>query len=159
MRDGPIVIAYDGSSGADRAIRKAAALLSGHRALVLAVWHAGTGWESVELPASSIGLPPSAVDVNAALDIDHELFERAQRVARHGAVVAEEAGFEAEPLVVADDPGRSVADTVIKAARERKAPAIVVGAHGHGRVAEALMGSTSRDLIRHADCPVLVVRE
>lgn len=159
MREGPVVIAFDGSPGAEHAVREAGALLRGRRALVLAVWTAGIGWDAVDLPASSMGLPPAALDVNAALDVDHAMLERAQRVARHGAVVAEEAGFEAEPLVTADDPGRSVAQTIVTVARERDAQAIVVGAHGHSRVGEVLLGSTSRDLVRHADCPVVVVRE
>jgi nucleotide-binding universal stress UspA family protein len=159
MPGGPVVIAFDGSPSAEHAVREAGALLSGRRALVLSVWTPGVGWEAVELPAASMGLPPAALDVNAALDVDHAMLERAQRVARHGAVLADEAGFEAEPLVTADEPGRSVAETIIKVARERGAQAILVGAHGHGRVAEVMLGSTSRDLIRHADCPVVVVRQ
>lgn len=35
---------------------------------------------------------------------------------------------------------------------------IVVGVHGHGRLSGKLLGSTVTRLMRHADCPVLVVR-
>ena len=35
---------------------------------------------------------------------------------------------------------------------------LVVGSHGHGRTAEALIGSVSQHLARHAECPVVVVR-
>jgi nucleotide-binding universal stress UspA family protein len=34
----------------------------------------------------------------------------------------------------------------------------VVGSHGHGTVAAALLGSTVLQLLHHADCPVMVVR-
>jgi nucleotide-binding universal stress UspA family protein len=34
-----------------------------------------------------------------------------------------------------------------------------MGAHGHGRLSEALLGSTTRDVIHRAECPVVVVRE
>ncbi|GIF02767.1 universal stress protein [Actinoplanes siamensis] len=35
---------------------------------------------------------------------------------------------------------------------------IVVGSHGHGLFTGTLLGSTAVQLLRHADCPVLVVR-
>ncbi len=36
---------------------------------------------------------------------------------------------------------------------------IVMGSRGHGGVRRALMGSVSDSVVRHAHCPVLVVRE
>jgi nucleotide-binding universal stress UspA family protein len=35
---------------------------------------------------------------------------------------------------------------------------ILVGIEGRGRLGEVLLGSTSRDIIRHAPCPVVVAR-
>ncbi|WP_373293117.1 universal stress protein [Actinoplanes campanulatus] len=35
---------------------------------------------------------------------------------------------------------------------------IVVGSHGHGLVTGTILGSTSLQLLHHADCPVLAVR-
>jgi nucleotide-binding universal stress UspA family protein len=66
-------------------------------------------------------------------------------------------GLQAESLVVADE--ETVADTLLRIARERNAPALVVGAHRHGALSEVLLGSTSRDVVRHAPCPAVVVRE
>ena len=37
--------------------------------------------------------------------------------------------------------------------------AIVVGAHAHGRLDEIILGSTSRDVLRRAQKPVLVAPE
>jgi nucleotide-binding universal stress UspA family protein len=77
-------------------------------------------------------------------------------MAQHGASLAREAGFEAEGLAIADDVEVPVADTIVRLARERDAQAIVVGAHDHARPAEILLGSTAREVIRHADRPVVV---
>jgi nucleotide-binding universal stress UspA family protein len=34
-----------------------------------------------------------------------------------------------------------------------------MGSRGHGRLRRALMGSVSDSVVRHAHCPVMVVRE
>jgi nucleotide-binding universal stress UspA family protein len=156
---GPVLIAYDGSDAADDAIRQAGSLVGGRSALVVVVWKAGLGFELLELPASTIGLPPAAIDIRTALEIDAAMSERAQRMARVGAGLAREVGFEpAEGLAVAEDLEIPVSETIVRVARERDAQAIVLGAHGHGRLGEVLLGSTSRDVIRHAPCPVVVAR-
>jgi nucleotide-binding universal stress UspA family protein len=154
-----MVIGYDGSEAADHAVREAGRLLSGRPALVLVVWKAGLGWELVELPRTSIGLPPAPIDVRTAVEIDQSMAERAQKLAEQGAQLAREVGFDADGLAVAEDVATPIAETIVSVARDREAAAIVVGAHGHGRLSEAILGGTSRDVIRRADCPVVVVRE
>jgi nucleotide-binding universal stress UspA family protein len=154
----PILIAYDGSPSADHAIREAGGLLAGRRALVLVVYQQGIGFELVELPGATSGLPPPPLDIRTALEVDQDLAERSQMLSRHGAELAREAGFEAEALAVADDVDMPVAETIVTVAREQSAAAIVVGAHGHSRLSEVVLGSTSRDVIRRAPCPVVVAR-
>jgi nucleotide-binding universal stress UspA family protein len=158
MRSGPVVVAFDGSPAAEHALREAGELLKGRRALVLVVWKAGLGFELVELPASTIGLPPATLDIRTALEVDRELSEQAQRLARKGAGLARDAGFEAEGLAVAEDVQVAVHETIVRKAKELDAQAIVVGAHGHGRLGEVILGSTSREVIHHAHCLVLVAR-
>jgi nucleotide-binding universal stress UspA family protein len=154
----PILIAYDGSPSADHAIREAGGLLAGRRALVVVVYMQGIGFELEELPSVTIAAPPAPLDIRAALDVDQELAERSQMLAGHGEGLAREAGFEAEALAVADDADMPVAETIVTVAREQSAAAIVVGAHGHSRLSEVVLGSTSRDVIRRAPCPVVVAR-
>jgi nucleotide-binding universal stress UspA family protein len=154
----PILIAYDGSPSADHAIREAGGLLAGRRALVVVVYEQGIGFELEELPSVTIAAPPAPLDTRMALDVDRELAERSQMLARHGAELARKAGFEAEALAVADDVDMPVAETIVTVASEQGAAAIVVGAHGHSRLSEVVLGSTSRDVIRRAPCPVVIAR-
>jgi nucleotide-binding universal stress UspA family protein len=159
VRSGPVLIAFDGSSAAEHALEEAAALLGKRPALVVSVWKEGIGFEAVELPTTGLGIPPVPIDVSAALEIEQEVKERAQQLAQHGAELARQAGMDAEGLAVADEVDVTIAETIVDVAKKRDAAAIVMGAHGHGRLSEVLLGSTTRDVIRRAECPVVVVRE
>jgi nucleotide-binding universal stress UspA family protein len=154
----PILIAYDGTPSSDHAVREAGRLLRRRRALVVVVYKEGIGFELMELPTATVGLPPAPLDVRTAIEVDEELAERSQRLAQQGAELARDAGFEPEALAVADDADTPVAQTIVGLAADRSADAIVIGAHGHGRLSEAVLGSTSRDVIRRAPCPVVVAR-
>ena len=159
MRSGPIVIAYDGSPAADYAVREAGVLLAARPALVVVVWKQGLGFELLELPTATIGLPPARIDIRTGLEFDDAMRERAQLLARNGAGVARDSGFEAEGLAIAEDVDADVAEAILGVAENRDAQAIVVGAHGHGSAAEIVLGTTARAVVRRAPSPVLVVRE
>jgi nucleotide-binding universal stress UspA family protein len=47
---------------------------------------------------------------------------------------------------------------IVKAASEWRADLIVVGSHGRGGIERALVGSVADGVLRHAPCPILVVR-
>jgi len=47
---------------------------------------------------------------------------------------------------------------IVHLAEELDAGIVVVGSRGHGGVRRALLGSVSDSVVRHAHCPVLVVR-
>jgi nucleotide-binding universal stress UspA family protein len=157
MGSGPIVIGYDGSPAAEHAVREAGALLPGRPALAVVVWKQGLGFEALETPTAT-GFPPVEIDIRTAVDMDREMSDRAQRLAQQGARLARDAGFEAQGLAIAEDVDMAVADALLRVAGERDAQAIVIGPHGHGRIGEMLPGRTSREVIREAPCPVLVVR-
>ena len=48
---------------------------------------------------------------------------------------------------------------IVEVAEEIGAGLIVMGSRGHGRLRRALMGSVSEAVVRHAHCPVTIVRE
>ena len=49
-------------------------------------------------------------------------------------------------------------DKIVSLAEEVGAGLIVMGSRGQGGIRRALMGSVSDSLVRHAHCPVMVVR-
>ena len=48
---------------------------------------------------------------------------------------------------------------IIRAAKDTAADLIVMSSHGHSRLAEILLGSTTDRVVQNAPCSVLVVRE
>jgi nucleotide-binding universal stress UspA family protein len=52
-----------------------------------------------------------------------------------------------------------VARTICDVARQMEVDAIVVGSHTRGGLGRLFLGSVSEHVVRHAPCPVLVVRE
>lgn len=50
------------------------------------------------------------------------------------------------------------ADQILAAAREWEADVIVIGTHGRTGVSRVVLGSTAETVVRHALCPVLVVK-
>jgi nucleotide-binding universal stress UspA family protein len=67
---------------------------------------------------------------------------------------ARDAGVTAEFLVWDGDPGASIA----AAAEAEHADLVVVGTRGRSGAERMLLGSVSDHVVRHAECPVLVVR-
>lgn len=154
MDERPVLVGFDGSDAARHAVREAVALLPGRPVIVLTVWEPGLAQLPISSPTGddlAIALPsPETV-----LAVDEAQRARAAGLAEEGAQLARSLGADARATVSADEA--RVADTLADAAREHDAAAIVVGTHGHGRLADVLVGSTAQRLVRHADRPVLVV--
>jgi nucleotide-binding universal stress UspA family protein len=156
MHSGPVVIAFDGSPTALRALQEAAELLAPRPGLVVVVWGAGAPYDFAALPSAGLDLPPARLDLGTASELDRALYADAERLARHGAAIASSYGMPAEALAVADE--LTVSDTIVRVAQEADAATVVVGRHDHGVLYDVLLGSTANSLLRHAPCPVLVVR-
>lgn len=50
------------------------------------------------------------------------------------------------------------AEAILEVASTRNSDLIVMGSRGLGRLAGALLGSQSQKVVRHAKCPVLIIR-
>lgn len=142
MDDAPILICYDGSEGARRAIDVAAELFAGSHAVVLDVAPFLTWAESV---AALSALTPNFGQLN-----EDEALERA----RDGATLAREAGLTADAR---SDLAAPTWDGIVLAADEIDAAVIVVGSRGLKGLREAFEGSVSHDVAEHAGRPVLIV--
>ena len=100
--EGPILIAFDGSDAAQRAVSDAARLLGARKALVVTVWESGLAYAMQDVRPDGMILSP-AVDPEVAMNVDREVRSHAGRVANEGAALARSLGLDAEPLAVPDD--------------------------------------------------------
>ena len=64
-------------------------------------------------------------------------------------------GFNTDEIIV--ERGNAV-EVIIKSAEKRNCDLIVMGTHGQGTLADAMLGSTARRVVRRSKIPVLVVR-
>jgi nucleotide-binding universal stress UspA family protein len=142
--NGRILICYDGSEEAERAVDMAATLLGPRAAVVLTVAPAMTFAESVA--ATSSVVPGNAFeDLNRA---------DALRRAEAGALQARRAGFDAEArATIASTTWQGIVDV----ADELDVAAIVIGSRGLGGLREFARGSVSHDVATHTRRPVLIV--
>jgi nucleotide-binding universal stress UspA family protein len=81
------------------------------------------------------------------------LDEQIQKIKRDGGEVAQKHLKIVDPVAE-----RHRAHQILRVAEEIGAGIIVMGSRGRGGVRRALIGSVSDSVVRHAHCPVIVVR-
>jgi nucleotide-binding universal stress UspA family protein len=85
--------------------------------------------------------------------LEHMRLERelaAQEVVARGRA----RGIDVRFMIWVGAPG----EAIVEAARSEQVDLVVVGSHGRGAVGRFFVGSVSDYVVRHAPCPVLVVR-
>ena len=142
----PVLICFDGSPDAVRAISVAGGLFNGRRAILLYV-----------SPATEA----KRVHTTATHQLRQELLEEvrlaarrdAEAIADKGVRLASTAGLRPSPLVI--DESGSLADTVVRAAAQTSSAAILVaGPHRRGHLQERHL---AHRLIDASTLPVVVV--
>jgi nucleotide-binding universal stress UspA family protein len=152
----PILIAYDGSDPARHALNEAAALFGSRPVVVITVWEPGLAYaNAASMPVIGGGMALNPVDAETGREVDQEIQGHAERVAQDGAKLAKSAGLRAEAAAVPDTTG--VAEAIADRAKELDAAAIVIGSRGLSGLRARMEGSTSKAVLKHAPCPVLVV--
>jgi nucleotide-binding universal stress UspA family protein len=143
----PVLLCFDGSEDARRAIDDAGRLLAPRPAIVLTVWEAARDLTALDPVGDTVGRISGIY-----AELDEVGLQVARNVADRGAQLARDAGFEPRARVECG----SVWRTIAAVASDEDAAVIVVGARGVSRAA-AVLGSVSARVSRHAGRPVLVV--
>ena len=135
-----ILLATDGSESAAAAAQTAVEL-SNKTSSELHVVHVDT---DIPIPLSHMEVNPESIS-QAAWD---QLEEQVRRIEAGGGTVEQthmKAGNEAEEIITL---GESL-----------RVGLVVIGSRGHSIWKRAVMGNVSEDVVRHAHCPVMVVRD
>lgn len=148
---GPVAFADDGSKSARNAER------------VLTAWPIFAGMPVSVVTVAEVAVPVAAGFTPGLYDQVLESYTRSVDEARaevraeadSEAHRLEDAGYEAIPVALEGDP----ASEIVRFAQERSIGTIVMGTRGHTGLARLILGSVARNVLVHASCSVLVVRE
>ena len=148
---GTVALADDGSSSARSAES------------VVATWPLFADREISVVAVAEVGVPVAAGFTPGLYDQVLESYTRSvdearQEVAEASQSVANrlsDAGLRATPVVLEGDP----ASEIVRYATERRAGTIVMGTRGRTGLARLVLGSVARNVLVHAPCSVLIVRE
>ena len=104
----------------------------------------------VHLPLRGVGFGPGVypgMEGRLCADMGKHLSALAEEITRQGVPAA--------ALTQIGHPGLEV----VEIARQQSSDLIIMGTHGRTGLKHVLLGSTAERVLRHAPCPVLVVRE
>ena len=104
--------------------------------------------EALEM-SSALSLPLTVLTVRDGLTA-----EKAEAAAADAQRLAKDHGCEIASMV---EEGETE-DVILGTARSKECDLIVVGAYGHTRIREMILGSTTAHLVAYSDVPVLLVR-
>ena len=141
-----ILLPTDFSGCANYALPYAAAIARATKARIVCV-------HVVEPVVPAVGYTGLAEPMPIA-DITDQLEDSAERQLPKLAECEECAGLNLEEIIVHGD----AAAEIVRVAEEQKVDLIVISSHGRTGIGRMLFGSTAEAVVRHANCPVLVVK-
>ncbi len=146
-----ILICFDGSESAKRALAVAHHTLGSEHKVLLHVWNAPDAVlaDAFSTRSAAVGAGP------AQATLEHLAHERSDDVVAAGAQLAAELGMTVQTRDACSRT--SVWQTILQVADEVDAELIVAGTHGVTAVEEDALGSVSGGLVHHSRRPVLIV--
>jgi nucleotide-binding universal stress UspA family protein len=103
-------------------------------------------------------IAPLNVPRRLALEMDRLQLESLERAKSSLEELAEREIGHGQAINTRVVAGR-VFERIVRLAGEVESDLIIIGTHGAGGVKRLLLGSTAENVVRHAPCPVLIVRE
>lgn len=142
-----ILVAYDGSENATRALRVGARLAKseGSELVVINVY-------TFSLLYTSPDFSPTGETIQA---LEGALREKAQKIVEKGAEIAREEGVEARAEVADSE---SEVEGILDFAEKGNFDLIVIGSRGLTGFKKLVLGSVSSGVVSHSAVPVLVVK-
>jgi nucleotide-binding universal stress UspA family protein len=146
-----VLLGWDGSSGATRVadLLKTWPMFAGSAVRVVSVADVKFPWWTGFPEAGSAEMIPMYLETADAMRKEHE------ELAATMAAQLRSAGLTADQERRDGDP----ATEVLAAAAEWAADLIAIGTHGRTGLRRLLLGSVARNVLQHAPCSVLIVRE
>jgi len=141
-----LLLPTDFSGCANYAVPYAAAIARATNATIICV-------HVVEPVVPAVGYTGLAEPMPIA-DISEQLEDSAERQLPKLAECEECAGLDLEEIIVHGD----AAAEIVRVAAEREVDLIVISSHGRTGLGRMIFGSTAEAVVRHAGCPVLVVK-
>ena len=136
-----ILLAVDGSEHGVRAARTAGDLSRAMKS------------QRIRIVVAYEPIPPYLGEPNLQQAIDTRLIQ-AKTILEAAVKAVGETPAEIHTELIEGSP----AEAIISVAVTRSSDVIVMGSRGLGRIAGAVLGSTSQKVVTHAPCPVLIIR-
>lgn len=140
-----VLVAYDGSPGAERARDLVANLALAEGSSITLVTVLEPALDVIGAQGFADGSGAAEAGALLIADLQEMLASAAARLPHQ---------YRVDTRVIRGRP----ASSLLAEAEQMKPDLIVVGSRGHGPFASILLGSVSTELVDHAPCPVLVAR-
>lgn len=135
-----VLVAIDGSPASEKALATAVDVAALSRAELVSV--------------SVAQLPETATLIDEFEDVRAKADQKLHEIAAAAVAYARSRGVDLRAEILHGH----VADTILKFAEAEAADLLVMGGHGHSRIARFFLGSTTDRVSEHCHCTVMIVK-